>query len=1172
MPSNAARRQFPGTLLLLTLAAWAPGLAAGSAAQGVPTFDPTRYRIHSVLGAGSCEGLRATETSISPRQIALGPEGELAMHSFDPTELVRVVARDGAIRSLAWHRNTYPDSASRFGYAAEVPRLPELISVGGIAVDGQGRVLVSDRYQGRIFWLRDGQALPLFGTGPPDANSGGDGGLARDATFGDPYELAVAGDGGLFVTDQRTDGKVVFRFINLGCAPRVFYPGTASEITVPPGGIATVAGGGNSTDDGIPALQADFLIPSQVTTDAQGNLFFGEWLPGWTTTRVRAINVGGAPRRLNGVDMAPGVVQTLAGASAGGLRQDGIPARLYELDCGFSTNVVVDGDGNFYVAEFRRHDILRVDVNGTIARYAGTGARAYTPPGGARLSTAVVGPRDLEIGPDGSLFYAASDEYAVRRIDLAGTVHQVAGNGYYRRCGDGGPAVAAHVLFEPQAHNDDASYASQAVADVAGNVYVADLGNNVIRRISADGTLSTVVGFAPPCAENPGSHGGCRGSFAGDGGPYADARLNFPQGLAVDQDGLYIADTFNQALRYANFSDHDVLALGTRVAPGSIETVAGRFGQLDDSTGAFCPEDPYLLTGPPPGTTVRARGACVRPDAIALLPNGDMAMADYLRRAVWRVSRTGELSLIAGRSAANGYGVVDDPTYSGCPGDGGVANQYPMCGPTSLATDELGNLYVGQQGTGNIGLPTDASNRVDYINLGASPVTVHGVTVPPGEIRRIVGVLGDGGSTCFTSTPDGIAGRDTRMCGLHGVAAVGGLLFYSDSWNARVRVVDGTGLVYTLAGAGTPLDPDPFPWAFAGAYAGDGGPAQASRLLLPGKLSIAPDGSLLISDDRNFRVRRIVDCAGAGATDPLCQGATSPPPPLLPPVDFSRSQLACGTPPVARLTATPRFGNAPLNVSFDGLGSSDGDPGDAVVAYAFDFGDGTPPETRASALTSHSYSGSGLYPARLTVTDSRGVPSAEPDTVLIAVDLPTSAAVSLAGVRAEPGRVRIEWWSNDADAFGWAAWKREPDRPWRAIAPPRRVSQHLLVMDDAAVAPGGRYAYRLAARNQDGAEVGLEEVWVDVPGGWRLALEGARPNPTSSPPVVSLTLADASPARLQLVDVAGRVVIAREVGALGPGHHLVTLGPQSLRSGIYFVRLTQGQSRLSSGPVVVIAE
>jgi hypothetical protein len=179
------------------------------------------------------------------------------------------------------------------------------------------------------------------------------------------------------------------------------------------------------------------------------------------------------------------------------------------------------------------------------------------------------------------------------------------------------------------------------------------------------------------------------------------------------------------------------------------------------------------------------------------------------------------------------------------------------------------------------------------------------------------------------------------------------------------------------------------------------------------------------------------------------------------------------------------------------------------------------------------------------------------------------ALAALSQVDATADRVRIEWVSALADTRPWTAYRRQDGTDWAALGEPRSSGDGFLTLEDRNVIPGGRYDYRLGTIDENGA-VFTQDVWVTVPNNLTLALEGARPNPARSDLTVDFTLPSAQPARLELVNVAGRIVRTLEVGSQGAGRHTVAMGRDaSLRSGVYFLRLTQAGTSIST-PVVVV--
>lgn len=181
----------------------------------------------------------------------------------------------------------------------------------------------------------------------------------------------------------------------------------------------------------------------------------------------------------------------------------------------------------------------------------------------------------------------------------------------------------------------------------------------------------------------------------------------------------------------------------------------------------------------------------------------------------------------------------------------------------------------------------------------------------------------------------------------------------------------------------------------------------------------------------------------------------------------------------------------------------------------------------------------------------------------------TSTLASLVSAQADPDRVRLVWWSGANPGLGVTVYRRQADTDWAPVASIWADGAGRLTYDDAAVIAGQRYGYRLGIRDGE-AEAFAGETWVDVPL-LALALHGVRPNPAiGSDLTVWFTLPSAESARLELLDVSGRRVAWREVGALGAGGHSVELTEgRKLAPGVYLVRLTQSGKALVARAAVI---
>jgi streptogramin lyase len=277
----------------------------------------------------------------------------------------------------------------------------------------------------------------------------GDGGPATQAELNIPHGVALGPDGTLYIADN-----VVVRRV------------------APDGIITTVAGNGTSgySGDGGPATQAELNSPIGVAVGPDGSLYIADW----GNNRIRRV----------GPD---GVITTVAGGGIGG---DGGPATQAAL---FEPSAVAVGpDGSLYIPD--RNRIRRVGPDGIITTVAGGASQGYSGDGGPATLAELSFPSGVAIGPDGSL-YIADGNNRIRRVGPDGVITTVAGNGTIGFSGDGGPATQAEL---------GTPFGVAVGPD--GLLYIADFRNHRIRRVGADGIITTVAGDGT-------------GGFSGDGGP-----------------------------------------------------------------------------------------------------------------------------------------------------------------------------------------------------------------------------------------------------------------------------------------------------------------------------------------------------------------------------------------------------------------------------------------------------------------------------------------------------------------------------------------------------------------------------------------------------------------------------------------------------------------------------
>ena len=286
--------------------------------------------------------------------------------------------------------------------------------------------------------------------------------------------------------------------------------------------ISTVAGNGTygSSGDGGPATSASISYAYGIAVDAAGNRYIADT----NNARLRKVTPGG-------------VISTVAGNGVFADSGDGGLATAASFI--LVNRVAVDASGNLYLPDYSSARIRKVNPSGIISTVVGNGVPGYSGDGGPATSANINGPIAIAIDRAGNLFFTDYNNSRVRKVNSAGVISTVAGNGTRGYSGDGGPATSAS-LQDPLG----------LAVDSIGNFYIADTSNNRIRKVNASGIISTVVGT--------GAY-----SFSGDGGSATSATLAEPWDVKVDGlSNLYIADSQNHRIR--------------KVTPaGIISTIAG---------------------------------------------------------------------------------------------------------------------------------------------------------------------------------------------------------------------------------------------------------------------------------------------------------------------------------------------------------------------------------------------------------------------------------------------------------------------------------------------------------------------------------------------------------------------------------------------------------------------
>ncbi len=320
----------------------------------------------------------------------------------------------------------------------------------------------------------------------------GDGGAATAARLNDPEgAAAVAANGDLYLAD--TDNSAI------------------RKIAFATGIITTVAGTGSPgyTGDGGAATSAKIKTAEDVAIAANGDIYIAD-----TGNHV-----------IRKVTAATGVITTVAGNGSPGSTGDGGAATAARLNSPRGIQIAANGD--LYIGDRSNEKIRKVTAaTGVISTYAGTGTAGYSGDGGAATAARLNHPQGLHLTSAGDLYFADANNHAIRKISAAGVITTFAGTGTSGYTGNGGLATSARLNAPEAVH-----------LAPSGDVYIADTGNNVIRKVAVGSLIiSTIAGTVA--------------GFAGDGGPAASARLDSPRGLAIAPTGIYyIADKNNHRIR-----------------------------------------------------------------------------------------------------------------------------------------------------------------------------------------------------------------------------------------------------------------------------------------------------------------------------------------------------------------------------------------------------------------------------------------------------------------------------------------------------------------------------------------------------------------------------------------------------------------------------------------------
>lgn len=608
--------------------------------------------------------------------------------------------------------------------------------------------------------------------------------------------------------------------------------------------LYTIAGGGKPHEN-ITAPNAS-IRPDEIVIDSQGNIFF----------------VDEEQHSVRRIDATTSKVTTIAGAGGRGFGGDNGLAIASKLNS--PRGLAFDYDEkNLFIADYDNRRVRKINmITGMISTVAGNGQSGNSGDGAAATS-ATLTPIALHVDGANNLYIADAISSVVRKVNLStGVITRFAGKAVQGNSGDGGAATDA-ALYIPSA----------VASDGQGRIYIADSGNDNIRRVNPDGVISTFAGTTS--------------GFAGDGGPATSAKFDLPDGLAIDGDGnVFVVDSWNLRVRKI-------------AADGTITTIAGK-----GLSGVY--------TDGETATNVK-----LTPSGLALDPEGRIVIADPYN--IRRVGQNGVITTIAGNNS---------PSFEG---DNSAATLARLYQPSAMVKASDGSVYIADNlnnrirkingttstittvvGNGNYdispdgtlatsaslkmadAIAVDANNNIYFTErfsyrIRRVDATTKLITTIAGT--GVLGFSGDGGlaTAAKISIPMGlcidpagnvyftdddrirkidattkiistVAGSDlTGFSGDNGPAVnavlynprritsdVNGNIFFSDESNNRVRRIDKvTGIITTVAGNGS------------NGFSGDGGSATSAQLNFPCGVSVDASGNIFIADRGNNRIRKV---------------------------------------------------------------------------------------------------------------------------------------------------------------------------------------------------------------------------------------------------------------------------------------------------------------------------
>ena len=571
--------------------------------------------------------------------------------------------------------------------------------------------------------------------------------------------------------------------------------------------------------------------PADIAVDSSGNLYVVEE----TNNQVVKVTPGGT-------------TTVVAGTGTSGYSGDGGQATAARLNS--PRSVALDSSGNLYIADGGNYVVRKVSTAGVITTVVGNGSYGYSGNGGQATSAQIGTPTGVAVDSSNNLYVVDSSNSAIRKVTTGGVITNVAGTGTSGYSGDGGQATSARL-----------SYPTTVAVDASGNLYIVDNGNEIIRKVTTGGVITTVAG-------TPNSYG-----TSGDGGPATSAKLAAPYGVAVDPSGdIFISDSSYRVREVTTDGNINTYAgNGTSGYTGdngpATSASVSAFNVTTDPGGSLFIEDfsnnvirevvtalLFPVTGNPTSTTLTASapsiavgqtltlsvtvtdaasdsisggtvtfkdgtttlGTATLANGTASLPVSNLTAGQHHLTASYG-GQTDYLASATGLTSSNTIETIAGDGTAGYSGDGGPATSAELGNPFGQAYDSQGDLFIA-----------DTSNNV------VREVTTDG----------IIHTFAGNGTSGYSG--DGGLATDAELDNPAGVAVdASGNVFISDLGNHVIREVTTDGNINTYAGTGT------------SGYSGDGGVAPDATLTNPEGLAVDAQGNLFVADDGDHTIREI---------------------------------------------------------------------------------------------------------------------------------------------------------------------------------------------------------------------------------------------------------------------------------------------------------------------------